>query len=128
MSVERALYHNINAPTFPFDFVRITWGPLLLSFLRPLETTPQSEPLPDFVTAINLVHVWAGVRTAALPDWRTCSPLVRRFLEFLNAISSNLPQHLPPVPQVVPLLRRQQYRSGETGTNTLLTRLKNIRV
>jgi hypothetical protein len=128
--VERDLYNNSKISTFPFDFVRESMHTANLErILRNFEFEEQSEPLSNFVTAINSVLVWTGARTASLPAWNYCDEdSISDFIKYLNKTSSEVPAHNGPVPEVIILHRPQVYRSGDGIEQGLVTRLNNPRV
>jgi hypothetical protein len=128
-SVERVLYNNPNTSTFPFHFVRRHHSRQLAKTLRKFEHKIQTEPLSDFVTALNAVLVWVGARTASLPAWNYCDEAgIARFIDDLNAISLDVPKYLGPVAEVTILHRPQVYRSGDGIEQGLVTRVENPRV
>jgi hypothetical protein len=127
---ERELYGNHKAPTFPFDFVREGgYTSNLERILHKFEHEEQSEPLSNFVTAINSVLVWVGARTASLPAWNYCDEDgISDFIKYLNKISTEFPKCLGTIPEIVILKRPQVYRSGDGIEQGLVTRRNNPRV
>jgi hypothetical protein len=127
---ERKLHNNLSSLAFPFAFVRQSLHTRrLAAILYTFEHEEQSEPLSNFVTAINTILVWVGARTASLPAWNYCDEEgISKFIKYLNQISTEIPKNLGPPVDVIILQRPQVYRSGDGIEQRLITRCNNPRV
>lgn len=124
---EREFHDAFSVRPFPFDFVRQKFGSSLAASLRQLELEGPQMPHSNFETALNVILVWCGARTASLPAWTYCDmPRVVEFVDGLNKLSSQVPTKM--IDEVVILERPQVYCDGEEVRQALIARKNSSRV
>jgi hypothetical protein len=90
--------------------------------LHHFEQEDTSEIRANFVTAINIVLVWSGARTATLPSWEYCDPnRVVCFIYYLNKLSQQMSTNARTVDELIILTRPQLYRTGTIVEQKLIT-------
>jgi hypothetical protein len=126
---ERELYNNCLAKQFPFEYICARWHEELAATLHQIEHTDNSEPHANFVTALNIILVWSGARTATLPSWEYCdSKKVNDLINLLSIWSKEVSSKFVSVDEVIIVHRPQIYRSGDGIQQELITRRNCPRV
>lgn len=124
---DRDLHDTFQPRSFPFEFARQKIGSSLAASLRQLELEAPPAPHSNFGTAINVVLVWCGARTASLPAWNYCDmSRVVEFIDNLNKISTQVSTKM--IEDVVILERPQVYRNGERSQQELIARKNSHRI
>lgn len=98
---------------------------LITSLTRTLHHFEQEDTSgirANFVTAINIVLVWSGARTATLPSWEYCdSDNVVSFVHYLNKLSQQASTNARTIDELIILTRPQLYRTGTIVEQKLIT-------